>query len=113
MIYVTRKYMQRLAIEASKIEKEEPLLSHSMKEELKEIHEMVNNGTAFLVNTNTWRMCGKAKRKRIILEVIATGEKQSFQSIKAVSNYLGKTVRFVEFAMYNNMKIDGYSISKN
>lgn len=113
MIYVTRKYIQSLAIMASKIEKEEPFLSYSMKEELREINEMVDNGTALLVNANVWRMHKKKKRKRIILEIVSTGEKKSFQSIKPAAKFLGKTIQFVEFAMYNNMKIDGYSIVKD
>lgn len=113
MIYVTRNYINRLAIEASKMENSNPIFAKYMRNELEEINTMVEIGEAKLVVRPIWRMEKERKRKRVILEDIQTGRRFEFKDFKSAGTFVGKSTQFMEFAYKNNIKIDCYILHKD
>lgn len=112
MIYVTRNYVNRLAVAANKMSKEDPYLSAMMKLELQEIHRLVDEGKAMLTfNQYPWRFNSRLPKNGVILEHSSTEEVLQFKNMKSASMYLRCSITTLKNRAKANHKLNGYYVN--
>lgn len=111
-IYVTRKYIARLAIEANRMK--DVTLAASMKAELMELMKLNEEGMIILTHEPLWCFTGYEHKfyYTITKEDEFSVDKRQFNNPQDVSNFLCVSKRAVHKAHQTGRLINGYSISK-
>lgn len=108
-IYVTRHYLNRLAVEANKMN--EPYLRTMMRLELKELNERSANGEVKICeDLPEWKKNAIDSKIVIKVEQIETGKILTFAKLKEASWHVGCSVYMITKHAKTGKPINGFTI---